>query len=128
MWYKEKLGFAEYWRMTTPAIVMLRLGQTSIELMCKPNSAPSVKAFGTIFDSVLTQGVAHISFEVGDAFNAMDDMLIRGIKVFKHPRNPVEMMGGPNGLAPNLKICFFYDLDGNLFQLWSGHASSGHLK
>jgi len=36
-------------------------------------------------------------------------------------------MGGPTGLAPNIYLAFFWDLDGNLFQLWSGTLAAGSV-
>ncbi len=125
-WYTAKLGFRQRWRMQRPATVMMEYGDISIELMWKPDTGKNPDAFVPFNGAANNRGYVHGSFRVDDALESMRALVERGVTVQKHPF--LEMMEGmrtPGGLAWDLELAWFWDLEGNLFQLWSGDIQPG---
>ena len=128
-WWKEKLGFKEWLRSqppksAAPSVVLLRCGEVCIELLDGSKAATGVTKPGTELTGV--QGFCQTSWVVDDAEACRQALVKLGVQVWQHPPGQLlTMLGGPKGLGPNLNMCFFWDLDGNEFELWSGQVAGG---
>ena len=122
-WYKEKLGFTEAFHIdqwidedTTPFPfhMMLTCGGFFIELLHVPDAAGNVDAFVPVGGSAAVRGYIHGSFFVEDAYETLNVLAERGVQV---QRNEIaEDLASEAGM----KIAWFWDYEGNLYQLLSG--------
>ena len=95
--YTETLGFPVTKRWDDVKIIFIDIGSTTIELMDRTEAPASNSPAGAI---------NHIALQVENLDAAYQELVEKGIKFKMEPRN-----------FKDLRICFFYDPDGNSFEL-----------
>lgn len=130
-WYQTMLGFTERMRIDHPPggegedgfMIMLQAGGILLELIRIEDSAPNPQAFVSFYDSGNRRGYVHGSFKVPDAHASMRGLAEMGVRVQKHV--PASFFRNENGQATGNKLAWFWDPEGNLFQLFSGETIHG---
>lgn len=126
-WYESKLDFRVRFRIERPAMALIESGNVFIELMSVPDSEPNPDAFVPFTGSARIRGYVHGSISVDDVDESTAALRARGVEVVPHPY--LGMLAGQLDGTPrqNMKLAWFWDIEGNLFQLWSGDVSSGEI-
>jgi catechol 2,3-dioxygenase-like lactoylglutathione lyase family enzyme len=95
--YSETLGFPVTRRWDDVQIIFVDIGSTTIELIGRPESPAPNSPAGAI---------DHIALHVENLDEAYQELVAKGIKIKLEPRN-----------FKDVRICFFYDPDGNSLEL-----------
>ncbi len=103
--YTETLGWPVVRRWDDVQIVFIDIGSTTIELIGRPESPAKNSAAGA-FD--------HIAVHVEDVDEAYQELVSKGVKIKVEPKN-----------FQDVRICFFYDPDGNSIELVEDPRKSG---
>lgn len=95
--YTQTLGFPVTRRWDDVTIIFFNIGSTTVELIGR-DTAPSTDAPAGRWD--------HVALHVDSVDAAYQELLDKGIKIKSPPAN-----------FKNVRICFFYDPDGNILEL-----------
>lgn len=123
-WWRDVFGMQEYSRQQQASetdgtertvMVMLEAGEFLLQLKSAPDAPPNLSAFVSIDDSLDRPGYMNAGIEVEDAYETMRVLLERGVTVQKHTRAE----------TPDARMVFFWDLEGNFFQVFSGRTAVG---
>jgi catechol 2,3-dioxygenase-like lactoylglutathione lyase family enzyme len=122
-WWRDVFGMQEHTRHQASEIdgnersvtIVLEAGEFQLLLVSAPDAPPSLSAFVSIDDSINRSGYMNAGIEVDDAYETMRVLLERGVTVQKHTRAE----------TPDARMVFFWDLEGNFFQVFSGRTAVG---
>jgi len=95
--YTQTLGFPVAKRWDDATIIFIDVGSTTIELI-RRDTAPAPNSPAGAFD--------HLALHVDDVDVAYQELVDKNIKIRNTPYNFKE-----------IRICFFFDPDGNLIEL-----------
>lgn len=95
--YTETLGFPVTKRWDDVQIIFIDIGSTTIELIGRADGPPANSPMG---------GIEHIALHVENLDAAYQELVAKGVKIKIEPRD-----------FKDVRICFFLDPDGNLFEL-----------
>jgi catechol 2,3-dioxygenase-like lactoylglutathione lyase family enzyme len=95
--YTQTLGFPVIRRWDDVTIIFIAVGSTTIELIGRAN-APAPNSEPGSFN--------HLALQVEDVDTAYEALVAKGVKIKSAPANFKE-----------LRICFFFDPDGNSLEL-----------
>ena len=95
--YTETLGFAVTKRWDDVNIIFIDIGSTTIELIGRAE-APAAGSIAGCID--------HIALHVASVDEAYQELVAKGVRIKVEPRD-----------FKDVRICFFYDPDGNSLEL-----------
>jgi catechol 2,3-dioxygenase-like lactoylglutathione lyase family enzyme len=103
--YTQTLGFPVTKRWDDVTIIFIDIGSTTIELIGS-DTAPAANSEPGAFD--------HLALHVDDVDAAYQELVAKGIRIRSEPANFKE-----------IRICFFYDPDGNSLELVEDPRKAG---
>ena len=95
--YSETLGFPITRRWDDVTIIFINVGSTTIELIGR-DTAPAPDSEPGAFN--------HLALQVANVDEAFAELVAKGIKIKSEPKD-----------FKDVRICFFYDPDGNSLEL-----------
>lgn len=113
--YSKHFGFKRarvFGRDTPKPWIILRLGETCLELFSAPDNALDKQG------GEQPIGFKHLAFEVPDLEQAVADLKADGIAT----GDIIDC----NQMAAGLRVCFFNDPEGNILELMEGYTDEEH--